>query len=380
MLCLQISQTQLFRNDYLKEELPAKSICLEVDFYLLSAENPIMLEDEVHVEERSALEWLSQRYPDSPRKRMKEWFAKGRIQLNGVVIKKPHERMSDPGEQLSIVNTPTPVFFRRMPTRIHAQLNLLYIDHSLAILNKGAGLLSVALPESDQPSALSLLGDFLQGKGSSDLDRQRGVNRKRLIPLPVHRLDQYTSGLICFAMNPKARESLVQQVRSHSFLREYLAIGEGELAQKRGQWRSWFILDDEGMYQSIFETKEPGATEAISHYEVVAEYSWPTAVKGKRRVISKLRLRLETGLKHQLRIHTAKAGVPLLGDRHYHPDYKAARENKTKMPFDMQRQALHASSLGLVHPETGQLKRFNCKFPRDLIELEAALSTKAQDQ
>ncbi len=339
-----------------------------------------MSEDEVNSEERSALEWLSQRYPDSPRKRLKEWFAKGRIQLNGVIIKKSHERMSDPGEQLSIVNMQAPIFFRRMPTRIHAQLNLLYIDHSLAILNKGAGLLSMPLPGSAQPSALTLLGDFLQGKGAIDLDRQRGVNRKRLIPLPVHRLDQYTSGLICIAMNPEARESLVQQVRSHSFLREYLAIGEGELAQKRGQWRSWFRLDDEGMHQSVFETEEPGTTEAISDYEVVAEYSWPTAVKGKRRVMSKLRLRLETGLKHQLRIHAAEAGVPLLGDRHYHPDYKAALEKKSKMPFDVQRQALHASSLGLVHPETGKLQRFNCKFPGDLSKLEAALSAKAHGQ
>lgn len=331
-------------------------------------------------EERSVLEWLSQRYPDSPRKRIKEWFAKGRVQLDGVIIRKSHKRISDPGEQLSIVNAQAPVFFRRMPIRIHAQLNLLYIDHSLAILNKGAGLLSVPLPDGAQPSAFTLLGNFLQGQGATDLDRQRGVNRKRLIPLPVHRLDQYTSGLICFAMNPEARESLIQQVRSHSFLREYLAIGEGELTQKRGQWRSWFRLDGEGMYQTAFETEEPGTTEAISRYEVVDEYSWPTAVKGKRRVMSKLRLRLETGLKHQLRIHAAEAGVPLLGDRHYHPDYKAAPGKKAKMPFDVQRQALHASSLGLIHPETGKLQRFNCKFPSDLNKLETALSEKAHGQ
>ena len=336
-----------------------------------------MLEDEAHSEEKSVLEWLSRRYPDSPRKRLKEWFAKGRIQLNGRVIKKSHELMSDPGEQLSIGNTQAPIFFRRMPTRIHAQLNLLYIDHSLAILNKGAGLLSVPLPDGSQSSALTLLENFLQGKGAVDLDRQRGVNRKRLIPLPVHRLDQYTSGLICFAMNPDARESLIKQVRSHSFLREYLAIGEGELTQKRGQWRSWFRLDDEGMYQNVFKIKEPDTTEAISHYEVVAEYAWPTAVKGKLRVMSKLRLRLETGLKHQLRIHAAGAGVPLLGDRHYHPDYKAMLGKKAKMPFGIQRQALHASSLGLVHPETGKLQRFNCKIPGDLKQLEATLIEKA---
>jgi 23S rRNA pseudouridine1911/1915/1917 synthase len=132
------------------------------------------------------------------------------------------------------------------------------------------------------------------------------------------------------------------------------------------------------MYQNVFENMEPGATEAISHFEVVDEYSWPTSVRGNLHFISKLRLRLETGLKHQLRIHAAQAGVPLLGDRHYHPDYETALKNKTGMPYGVQRQALHASSLGLVHPETGELRRFNCKFPRDLTELEDTMRAKSK--
>ena len=76
-------------------------------------------------------------------------------------------------------------------------------------------------------------------------------------------------------------------------------------SEPRGEWRSWFRLDEEGMYQTVFDTEEEGTTEAISQYEVVEEYSWPTAVKGQRHTSSKLRLRLETGLKHQLRIHAA---------------------------------------------------------------------------
>lgn len=339
-----------------------------------------MSDQEDQLEVKPALEWLSARYPDSPRKRLKDWFAKGRIQLDGVVLKKPHERMADPGERLSMGEMPPPVFFRHMPTRIHAQANLLYIDGSLAIVNKGPGLLSVPVPGSNQASALTVLDRFLQGKGAAELDRQRGVHRKRLTPLPVHRLDQYTSGIICFAMNPKAREHLVRQVRDHTFLREYLALGDGQLQRKRGEWRSWFCLDEEGMHQTVTETEVPGSTEAISRYEVVDELSWPTAVKGQRHVVSKLRLRLETGLKHQLRIHAANAGAPLLGDRHYHPDFVAALKNDTGMPYGVQRQALHASSLGLVHPETGKLRRFTCKFPRDLDDVELMLRAKAKGQ
>lgn len=331
-------------------------------------------------EVKPVLEWLSQRYPESPRKRLKEWLAKGRVQVDGVVVKKPHMVMSDPGDRLSIGETPPPVFFRHMPMRIHAQANLLYIDNCLAIVNKGPGLLSVPVPGSHQASALTVLDQFLQGKGAAELDRQRGVQRKRLTPLPVHRLDQYTSGIICFAMNPKAREHLVRQVRDHTFLREYLALGDGELSRPRGEWRSWFRLDEEEMHQTVTEVEVPGSTEAISRYEVVDTFSWPTAVKGQRHVVSKLRLRLQTGLKHQLRIHAANAGAPLLGDRHYHPDFAAALKNNTGMPYGVQRQALHASSLGLVHPQTGKMRRFTCKFPRDLADVEQMLRTKAKGQ
>jgi 23S rRNA pseudouridine1911/1915/1917 synthase len=339
-----------------------------------------MSDSEDESEVKPALEWLSERYPDSPRKRLKEWFAKGRIVLDGAVLKKPHEKMTNPGDRLLMGDKAPVVFFKNMPTRIHAQANLLYIDSSLAIVNKGAGLLSVPVPGSSQVSALTVLEKYLQGKGSDELDRQRGVHRKRLIPLPVHRLDQYTSGIICFAMNPIARESLIKQVRDHTFLREYLAIGDGKLEKKSGEWRSWFRLDEEGMYQTVFDTQQEGTTEAISQYEVVEEYSWPTAVQGQRHTISKLRLRLETGLKHQLRIHAANAGVPLLGDRHYHPDYISALENKAGMPYGVDRQALHASSLGLIHPETGKMRRFTCKFTKDLAEVEKMLREKSKGQ
>ncbi|PXA03718.1 hypothetical protein DDZ13_10510 [Coraliomargarita sinensis] len=329
-----------------------------------------------HTEEKTALEWLARDYPDSPKKRLKQWFARGRVQLDGHPLTKPHHRLEDPGERLRMGEAVpgAKVFFKRMPTRIHAQVNLLYIDRSLAIVNKGAGLLSVPLPGKSQPSALSLLETYLQGKGAAELDHNR-VNRKVLTPLPVHRLDQYTSGLLCFAMNAEAREHLVKQVREHSFLREYLALGDGKLAPRKGTWRSWFKLDEQGMEQTVFDEPTEGATEAVSHYEVLDTITWP-AGGGREHTVSRLRLRLQTGLKHQLRIHAARAGVPLLGDRFYHPDFKKAVGQGTGQPYGCKRQALHASSIGFVHPETGKTKRFSSKFPRDLAELEESLRDK----
>jgi 23S rRNA pseudouridine1911/1915/1917 synthase len=327
-------------------------------------------------EEKPALDWLCMRFPESPRKRVKEWFAKGKVKLDGETLTKGHITMSDPGERLGMGEAAPPVFFRHMPMRIHAQLNLLYIDSSLAIVNKGPGLLSISLPESNQPSAMSLLDGFLQGKGAEELDRQK-VNRKRLTALPVHRIDQYTSGLLCFAMNEKAREDLIRQVKDHTFLREYLALGDGKLDVKKGEWKSWFRLDEHGLTQTVFDQETEGATLATSTYEVVDEISWPTSVKGEQHTVSRLRLRLDSGLKHQLRIHAAKAGVPLLGDRRYHPDFKKAAEDGRNMPYGCKRQALHASSLGFIHPVTGKMRHFNCKFARDLADIEDELRRKA---
>lgn len=315
--------------------------------------------------EKTALEWLARDYPDSPKKRLKEWFAQGRVQLDGEPLLKHHIKMEDPGALLKMgkASPSAHILSRRMPCRIHAQVNLLYIDGSVAVINKGTGLLSVPLPGKSQPSALSILEKYLEDKG--------------LTPLPVHRLDQYTSGLLCFAMNPDAREHLVKQVREHTFIREYLALGDGALEKRRGTWRSWFQLDDEGMEQTVFDSPTEGATEAISHYEVIDMISWPSRY-GQMQSVSRLRLRLETGLKHQLRIHAARGGVPLLGDRYYHPDFLKSTKDGSNPPHGCKRQALHASSIGFVHPETGKTKRFSCKFPRDLVELEERLRAKVE--
>jgi 23S rRNA pseudouridine1911/1915/1917 synthase len=353
----------------------------------ISPKTRIIVTQHPEQEEKTALEWLARDYPDSPKKRLKEWFARGRVRLDGELVSKPHVRLADPGGSLRMGEAvpSAKVLLKQMPTRIHAQVNLLYIDSALAIVNKGPGLLSVPLPGRSpgqknqsaaerQPSALSLLEGYLQTQAGGVPGGKR-PERKHLSPLPVHRLDQYTSGLLCFAMNPQAREHLVDQVRSHSFIREYLALADGVPDPAKGTWRSWFKLDDEGMEQTVRDEPFEGATEAISHYDVLDTIQWPVG-GGRLQRVSRLRLRLETGLKHQLRIHAARAGVPLLGDRSYHPDFKKAADHGAKPPHGCKRQALHASSIGFIHPESGQTKRFSCKFPKDLATLEQSLRGK----
>jgi 23S rRNA pseudouridine1911/1915/1917 synthase len=155
--------------------------------------------------------------------------------------------------------------------------------------------------------------------------------------------------------------------------REYVAFVEGRSASPKGTWRQWLELSENELHQQIVsdaqeKPKRPEAKEAITHFEVIAEY--PLA--GGKGWITKLRLRLETGCKHQIRIQAANAGLPLIGDRTYNPKY---REHALLAPaIDFPRQALHAEVLTLEHPnQPGKQMSWRAELPKDLRQLEAAL-------
>jgi 23S rRNA pseudouridine1911/1915/1917 synthase len=255
---------------------------------------------------------------------------------------------------------------------------VLYLDAALAVVNKGPGLLSVPAQHGDL-SALSVLADFLDGKLRA-YDRGldgRGYSLppayRRLEPLPVHRLDQYTSGVFCMAMNPAARQHLINQLQTHTMKREYVAYVEGRTPQAKGTWRNWLRLRDDELRQFVItdtEAKSAGeeAVEAITHYEVIKEFK----LAGSRDVVTKLRLRLETGRKHQIRAQAAHAGVPLLGDRTYHPKYHGDAPKTSRIDFS--RQALHAEILTLDHPVKADTRMtWTAALPKDMQQLEAAL-------
>ena len=355
------------------------------------------------------LHWLLQRHPETPKTRAKQWILAGRVSVKGVVIAKPHQIMADPGDTLELLGRRATTLDCGNGWQIHPRVALLYLDSAFAIVNKGPGLISVPAPNCDL-SALSILADFLAGRLKA---QDRGVAGKtlppayrRLEPSPVHRLDQYTSGVFCIAMNPVARGHLIEQLKAHSMRREYVAFVEGRTPVRSGTWRQWLDLSDDELRQHIVpEPKKVGrvrpgeplegekvgrvrpgeplegekvgrvrpgepleAKEAITHYEVIAEYLLP----GEAGFVTKLRLRLETGRKHQIRVQAAHAGLPLIGDRVYNPNYRGVARAGHSLDFD--RQALHAEVLSLEHPDQpGVRMSWTAKFPKDLLHLEATL-------
>jgi 23S rRNA pseudouridine1911/1915/1917 synthase len=175
------------------------------------------------------------------------------------------------------------------------------------------------------------------------------------------------------ATSPAARHDLIEQLKAHTVKREYVAYVEGRSRMPKGTWRQWLQLSKDELRQHVLsetQSKAPGpeAQEAITHYEVIAEY--PLA-SGKG-FVTKLRLRLETGRKHQIRVQAAHAGLPLIGDRTYHPAYR--EQDHAHTPIDFPRQALHAEVLSLEHPEQpGKRMTWTAELPKDLRQLETAL-------
>jgi 23S rRNA pseudouridine1911/1915/1917 synthase len=326
--------------------------------------------------ERPLLEWLLLRYPETPKTRAKQWVQAGRVSVAGKVLRKPHELIPDPGNDLRLLDRHAQSLLCGSGWQIHPRVELLFLDGSLAVVNKGAGLISVPAPNVEL-SALSILTDFLAGhiraQERSVAGRTLPAAYRKLRPLPVHRLDQYTSGVFCLAMNPLARQSLIAQVSVHSMKREYVAFVEGRPAQAHGTWRHWLEFNEVEWREQVVDAERAAAgrteaQEAITHYEVIAEYALPA----NQGFISKLRLKLETGRKHQIRAQAAHAGLPLIGDRTYHPKYQPLSHLSPPVPFA--RQALHAEVLALEHPDRpGETMTWTARPPKDLRELEAAL-------
>lgn len=228
----------------------------------------------------------------------------------------------------------------RRPPRFSRELAIIYEDDAVVAVNKPAGLLAVPAPDSDAPSALSLLLQDLKPR------RQRA--------LIVHRIDRFASGVLLFAKTNSDREALVRQFLAHTPIRQYLAVVHGHLAEKQGTLIHYFRR--EGMHQRLSTERDRRATRAeLSYY-----------IERSLRGASLVRVTLLTGLQNQIRVQFAALGHPVIGDRKY--SAKEASERR------IARVALHAASLQFVHPRTGQTVSLECNTPSDFKSLIQSLS------
>ena len=228
--------------------------------------------------------------------------------------------------------------------RFSRELAILYEDDAVVAVNKPAGLLSVPVPGSDAPSALSLLSQDLKAR------RERA--------LVVHRIDRFASGVLLFAKTMSDRNALVRQFLAHAPVRQYLAVVRGHLAAKQGTLVHYFRR--EGMYQKLSKERDRKAARAELRY----------SVERSLRAASLLRVTLLTGLQNQIRVQLSALGHPVIGDRKYSRDEASERR--------IARVALHAASLQFIHPRSGESISVECEIPPDFQSLLQALSPPAR--
>ena len=233
------------------------------------------------------------------------------------------------GETIS-VDIPEPEPMDAVPEDI--PLDIVYEDSDLLVVNKPKGM--VVHPAHGNYTG-TLVNALLYHCGSS-LSGINGVIR----PGIVHRIDKNTSGLLIVAKNDAAHLKLAEQIKAHSFTREYEAVVTGALKEQSGTVDAP-IGRHKTDRKKMCVTSE-NSRNAVTHYEVLRQYGG----------FAHLRLRLETGRTHQIRVHMAYIGHPVLGDDVYGKPYKG-----------LDGQCLHARKIGFIHPTTGEYMEFSSELP-----------------
>ena len=297
-----------------------------------------------HVEQRAPRldAWLAAAHPAISRSRWKQLIEAGHVLLNGVAVRKSNTALSSGAELRCDLPEPEPVGL----VAVDIPLAILYEDADLIVLNKPAGLVVHPAPGH---AADTLVNALLHH--CSDLQGIGGELR----PGIVHRLDKDTSGVLVVAKNEAAVAALVAQFSSHAVRKEYLALAWGVLKKPSG------VVDlpigRHPIHRQKMAVTEKGRA-ALTRYEVLA--AGPLAAL--------LRVRIETGRTHQIRVHLAHLGHPVVGDA----TYGRARHG---LPADLQipRQMLHAHVLEIAHPRTGLPLVFTAPPPPDFLAAQKIL-------
>ena len=237
----------------------------------------------------------------------------------------------------------------RPRTGVVDDLAIVYEDERLVVVNKPPGILSVPL---ERNRGVPSVYDQLE-------QRFRSHGKRR--PLPVHRIDQDSSGLVLFAKDAAAQSLLKEQFKRREPERAYLTIVYGQPEPDAGTWRDFLVWDEKALIQKETHPRDPRATEAVTHYRVLEPL----------RGASLLEVRLHTGRRNQVRIQARLRGHTLVGERRY----VFGPDQLRPIPFG--RHALHAYRLVFRHPEDGRRIELEAPPPADFSELISRLRWRA---
>ena len=279
--------------------------------------------------------WLTEKEDTLTRSMIQTLIADGQVSINGKTAKKNHKLSA--GEKVVLI-IPEPVSLEAKPENI--PLDIVYEDESLVVVNKPKGMVVHPAPGNYDGTLVNALLYHCKG----ELSGINGVIR----PGIVHRIDKNTSGLLMVAKTDDAHKKLAEQIKEHSFTREYRCIACGRFKESKGRIDAPIgrdVKDRKKMCVTLKNSKN-----AVTHYEVLEQFEKYAFVKCV----------LETGRTHQIRVHLSYIGHPVLGDDVYGKSYKG-----------IEGQCLHAGKIGFVHPDTGRYMEFESDLPEyfsDILE------------
>lgn len=293
---------------------------------------------------------LAELLPAHSRSRLQQWIRTGAVQVDGRT-RRPRDRVAG-GETISGEWTPAAETFAA-PQAI--PLHVVFEDADILVIDKPAGL--VVHPAAGNPDG-TLVNALLHRFPELATLPRAGL---------VHRLDKNTSGLLVVARSPRAHTSLVEQLQTRSVEREYEAVASGVMIAGG--------TVDASIGRHPVDRKRMAVTgggkPAVTHYRVIRRF----------RAHTHLRIKLETGRTHQIRVHMAHIRFPLLGDPVYGPRRQIAPPGVSAARLEIlrsfSRQALHAARLALRHPASGERLEWHSELPADMTQLLAVLR---QDQ
>jgi 23S rRNA pseudouridine1911/1915/1917 synthase len=275
------------------------------------------------------LPYLFATWPEVKRKQVRTWLKFQAVTVNGRAITQFNHPLQ-PGDVVAIRTDR----FAIPKTMLAAGIKVYFEDASLIVIDKPENLLSIASESEPEKTAYFQLTDYVR--------RGNPLGRERV--WIVHRLDRETSGLMVFAKTEQAKEAL--QTGWDKAEKRYEALVEGRLPKDQGVFES--DLDETNPFRVYSAPASAITRHAVTHYRVLARREWRTLVG----------LTLETGRRHQIRVHLADAGCPIIGDKKY-----GAKSDPAK------RLGLHACALRFPHPVTGEELSFESPLPRDLSRL-----------
>jgi 23S rRNA pseudouridine1911/1915/1917 synthase len=315
--------------------------------------DPIKLEASVPLTLRgSRLDQAAAELFDSfSRSRLQQWIKGGDLLVDGQLCR-PKDKLI--GGELLTINAVPEAEGEWQPEPL--QLDITYEDDDILVINKSAGLVV-------HPAAGNYTGTLLNGL-IHHVPANENIPRAGI----VHRLDKETTGLMVVAKTLEAHHALIKQLQSRTVTREYQAVVQGVMT---GGGTVDKPMGRHAQVRVKMAVVENGGKEAVTHYRVIERFPHHTHI----------RVKLETGRTHQIRVHMSHIGYPLVGDAAYGGRLKLPKGATLELQNllrSFKRQALHAGKLGLIHPRTGEYMEWQAPLPKDISILLATLKDDAK--